>query len=391
MSRVRMGLVGGGPGAFIGDVHRMAARIDGEIDLVCGAFSSQAEKSAEAGRNLYLPETRVYESYTQMFAAEATLPADERMEFVAIVTPNHLHYPIAVAALEAGFHVMCEKPATFTLAESLQLKNAIEKTGLLFGVTHTYTGYPLVHEARERVARGDLGTITKILVEYNQGWLADTEAESSKQASWRIDPKQAGISCCMGDIGVHAANLAETITGSNITRVLADLAAVVPGRQLDDDGSVLLRFENGARGVLVASQISVGEENNLTIRVYGTKGGLEWHQMNPNTLTLKWADKPAETVRAGWGYVGSTAQHNTRTPAGHPEGYLEAFANLYTNFSVAVKHARTHKNKGITPITGVPGIEDAINGMAFIQAVVTSSADGNVWLDINNVIANAQQ
>lgn len=391
MSRVRMGLVGGGPGAFIGDVHRMAARIDGEIDLVCGAFSSQAEKSAEAGRNLYLPETRVYESYTQMFAAEATLPADERMEFVAIVTPNHLHYPIAVAALEAGFHVMCEKPATFTLAESLQLKNAIEKTGLLFGVTHTYTGYPLVHEARERVARGDLGTITKILVEYNQGWLADTEAESSKQASWRIDPKQAGISCCMGDIGVHAANLAETITGSNITRVLADLAAVVPGRQLDDDGSVLLRFENGARGVLVASQISVGEENNLTIRVYGTKGGLEWHQMNPNTLTLKWADKPAETIRAGWGYVGNTAQHNTRTPAGHPEGYLEAFANLYTNFSVAVKHARTHKSNGITPITGVPGIEDAINGMAFIQAVVTSSADGNVWLDINNVIANAQQ
>ncbi|MDO6424216.1 Gfo/Idh/MocA family protein [Saccharophagus degradans] len=391
MSKVRMGLVGGGPGAFIGDVHRMAARIDGEIELVCGAFSSQPEKSTEAGRALYLPTSRVYESYIKMFEAEAKLPAEERMEFVAIVTPNHLHYPIAIAALEAGFHVMCEKPATFTLQESLLLKATIEKTSLLFGVTHTYTGYPIVHEARERVARGDLGKITKVLVEYNQGWLADSEAEASKQASWRIDPKQAGISCCMGDIGVHAANLAETITGSNITRVLADLAAVVPGRQLDDDGSVLLRFENGARGVLVASQISVGEENNLTIRVYGTKGGLEWHQMNPNTLTLKWADKPAETVRAGWGYLGNTAQHNTRTPAGHPEGYLEAFANLYTNFSVAVKQARTNKGSGITPIEGVPGIEDAINGMAFIQAVVTSSADGNVWLDIDKVIANAQQ
>lgn len=392
MTKVRMGLVGGGPGAFIGDVHRIASRIDGDIDLVCGAFSSDANKSKQAGLALYLPEGRSYASYSDMISGEAALPADERMEVVAIVTPNHLHYPIALQALEAGFHVMCEKPATFTLEESLKLKSVIERTGLLFGVTHTYTGYPIVQEAHQRVANGDLGNITKILVEYNQGWLADAEAEGGKQAAWRVDPSKAGISCCMGDIGVHAANLAETITGLDITQVLADLAAVVPGRQLDDDGSVFLRFENGARGVLVASQISVGEENNLSIRVYGTKGGLEWRQEEPNTLTLKWPDKPKEIVRAGWGYLGQTAQNNTRTPAGHPEGYLEAFANLYTHFATAVKHQRNQAiQPGIKTIAGVPGIEDAIRGMAFIQAVVTSSAQGNTWLDIESVIEIADQ
>ena len=384
-TRVRMGMVGGGPDAFIGNVHRMASRIDGDIELVCGAFSSNSERSAQAGEALYLHPSRSYAGYEEMFEKEAALPADERMEFVAIVTPNHLHFPIATAAMKHGFHVMCEKPATFTLAECLELKKKVAATGKLFGVTHTYTGYPLVHEAKARVANGDLGKITKIVVEYNQGWLAGvSEEDAGKQAAWRMDPERAGISCCMGDIGVHAANLAETIVGDKISKVLADLGAVEPDRRLDDDGSVMLRFENGARGLLFSSQISVGEENNLRIRVYGTKGGLEWQQQEPNTLLLKYNDRPTEMLRTGMGYLGEAATHRTRTPAGHPEGYLEAFGNLYKDFAAKVVEERgTKASEGIKVIPGVPGIDEAVAGMTFIEKVVESSNKGNVWLAVS--------
>lgn len=384
MSRVRMGLVGGGPDAFIGNIHRMAARLDGEIELVCGAFSRDPARSKEAGRQLYLPENRVYENFEAMFEAESKLPADERMEFVGIVTPNSTHYPIASMALAKGFHVMCEKPATFNLAESVELKKQVEQTGLLFGLTHTYTGYPIVKEARERVQRGELGKITKVIAEYNQGWLAGImNSDEGKQAAWRLDPQYAGASCCMGDIGVHAANLAEFITGETITEVLAELNSVEEGRLLDDDGAALLRFGNGARGVLFASQIAIGEENNLRIRVYGTKGGLEWHQHEPNTLYMKWGVRPDEIVRAGNSYLSEVAQANTRTPFGHPEGYIEAFANIYKSFAAAINEQRSASpKKGIRAIPNVPGIEEGVAGMAFIESVVASSKKGGAWTEI---------
>ncbi len=384
MSKVRMGMVGGGPDAFIGNVHRIASRIDGEIELVCGAFSRDPAKSKQAGKELYLPESRCYESYEAMMDAEAALPENERMEFVAIVTPNNTHYPIAKLALEKGFHVMCDKPATFDLKEAVELKAQVEKTGLLFGLTHTYTGYPIVKEARERVLKGELGNITKVVAEYNQGWLAaKMNSDEGKQAAWRLDPKFAGASCCMGDIGVHAANLAEFITGDTISEVLAELNSVEPGRQLDDDGAALLRFSKGAKGVLFASQIAVGEENNLRIRVYGSKGGLEWHQQEPNTLYIKWGDKPEEVVRAGNGYLGAAAQANSRTPFGHPEGYLEAFANLYKHFAAEIKNQRGKaRSSGIKDIPFVPGIEDGVIGMAFIEAVVESSNKGGTWVKL---------
>ena len=274
MAKIRMGMVGGGEGAFIGAVHRMAAALDGDIELVCGAFSSDIDRARRSGAAVYLPKSRVYDDYSAMMAAEAALPVAQRMQFVAIVTPNHLHYPVAEAALRGGFHVLCDKPATFNLQEALQLREILKETGLLYGLTHTYTGYPLVKEARVRVAAGELGRVRKIVVEYPQGWLADHEEnKDNKQAAWRLDPTRAGVSSCMGDIGVHAANLAEYVSGLKIFEICSDLTAVVPDRTLDDDGAVLLRFENGARGVLHASQVSVGEENALSIRVYGEKGG----------------------------------------------------------------------------------------------------------------------
>jgi len=379
MAKVRMGMVGGGEGAFIGAVHRMAAAIDGEIELVCGAFSSNAERSQRSGASLYLPADRVYADYQDMMRAEAALPANKRMQFVAIVTPNYMHFPIAEAALRAGFHVMSDKPATFDLAEALHLRDIVEQSGRLYGLTHTYTGYPLVKEGRARIAAGELGKIRKVIVEYPQGWLADRqEDEDNKQAAWRLDPAQAGISSCMGDIGVHAANLAEYVTGLNISEVCSDLTAFVDGRELDDDGSILLRFENGARGVLIASQVSVGEENAIKIRVYGEKGGLEWEQQEPNTLWLKWPDRPTEMLRTGGGYLGDMAAANTRTPMGHPEGYLEAFANIYMAFAGKI---RAH-DSGEAPderSADCPGIEEAVRGMTFIELAVTASASDVKW------------
>ena len=379
MTRIRMGMVGGGEGAFIGAVHRMAAGLDGEIELVCGAFSSDAKRAQRSGAALYLPENRVYDDYATMLSAEAALPIDQRMQFVAIVTPNHLHYPIAAAALRAGFHVLCDKPATLSLKEALKLRDILNETGLLYGLTHTYTGYPLVKEARACVAAGALGQVRKIVVEYPQGWLAGPEEDTdNKQASWRLDPAQAGVSSCMGDIGVHAANLAEYIGGLKISQICSDLTAFVSGRTLDDDGAVLLRFENGARGVLHASQISVGEENALSIRVYGEKGGLEWNQQEPNTLWLKWPDRPTEILRSGGSYLGALATANTRVPMGHPEGYLEAFANIYVAFAEQIRARET--GQGVDArAADCPGIEQAIRGMTFIELAVAASASDVKW------------
>lgn len=372
-------MVGGGPGAFIGAVHRLAAAMDGQMQLVCGAFSSSAEKSKQAGKELFLPSNRVYESYEQMILSEKTLPPEERMDVVVIVTPNHVHFGPAKLALEHGFHVICDKPATLTTAEALELKTLVDQTGLIFTLTHNYTGYPMVKQARAMVEEGKLGVIRKVVVEYPQGWLATRlEATGSKQADWRTDPTRSGAAGCMGDIGTHAENLAEYITGLKIELLCADLTTFVEGRKLDDDGSVLLRFEGGAKGLLFASQISVGEENNLRIRIYGEKGGLEWYQSEPNTLLVKWLDQPIQIYRAGGNlvYLHPSAIAACRIPAGHPEGYLEAFANIYRGFVEAFwKHEKGQNWRG----SDFPTIEDGIRGMQFIDAVVASSASGQKW------------
>lgn len=381
--KLRMGMVGGGRGAFIGAVHRMAAQLDGQIELVCGAFSADPAKSAASGHDLFLPPGRVYAGYEDMMVGERALPEGERMDFVCIVTPNHMHYPVAVAALRAGFHVMCDKPLAFDLKQARALAALVRKTGLLFGLTHNYTGYPMVKEARDIALSGKLGRIRKIVVEYPQGWLAARlESTGQKQADWRTDPKRAGASCCMGDIGTHAENLAEYITGLRMESVCADLTTFVKGRKLDDDGNVLVRFQGGAKGILFASQISIDEENALAIRVYGEKGGLEWHQQEPNTLILKWPDQPRQLVRTGRGCVGSKAAlAATRLPAGHPEGYLEAFAVLYRNFADALRARMAGKKPGAAALD-FPTVEDGVRGMAFIEAVVKSSAGSRKWVTV---------
>jgi len=374
-----MGMVGGGRGAFIGAVHRMAAAIDGEIELVCGAFSSNPKKSKLSGQDLYLPTDRVYGSYEEMIKKEKALPEGERMDFVSIVTPNHVHYGPAKMALENGFHVVCDKPVCFNLKEAKSLQKIVKKTGLIFALTHNYTGYPMVKQARMMVAKGKIGTIRKIVVAYPQGWLS-TKLEDSeqKQAAWRTDPKRSGIAGAMGDIGTHAENLAEYISGLQIKKICADLSALVPGRQLDDDGNVLLEFENGAKGILYASQISAGEENNLNIKVYGTKAGLEWYQMEPNSLIVKWLDKPMEILRTGVGKLYPEAQEHTRIPAGHPEGYLEAFGNIYRNFAKCVR-ARLNGKKPKKIYMDFPGIDDGVRGMLFIEKVVASGKSKQKW------------
>ena len=380
--KVRMGMVGGGQDAFIGAVHRMAANLDGNIELVCGAFSSDPTKSVSCGRNLYLPPERCYPTYAQMFAEEAKLPVQQRMQFVSIVTPNHLHFPVAKAALEAGFHVLSDKPATFTLQEALDLAAVLKTSRQLYGLTHTYNGYPLVKQAKHLIATGVLGKITKVVVEYSQGWLASKGDENSKQGQWRVDPSKAGVSCCMGDIGVHAANLAEYVTDANISAMCADLNSVVDGRVLDDDGTVLLRFDNGARGVLMSSQIALGEENYLRLRVYGEQGSLDWLQMEPNSLWLKSNSKPTQLIRTGVGEFCPAALAAMRTPAGHPEGYLEAFANIYQNFALQIQASE----QGIpcsNEAFDVPGIDQAIRGMAFIENTVRFSQSEIKWHDFD--------
>ncbi|MEW6998618.1 Gfo/Idh/MocA family protein [Colwelliaceae bacterium BS250] len=381
MRKIRMGMVGGGQGAFIGAIHRIAAQLDNQIELVCGAFSSDPANSIASGKALYLDESRCYASYQQMFEQEAQLDDDKRMDMVAIVTPNHLHFPVAKMALEHGFHVMSDKPATVDLSQALALQDIIEQTGLLYGLTHTYTGYPMVKEAKARIKQGQLGQIKKVVVEYPQGWLANKSDEGSKQAAWRLDPKTAGISCCMGDIGVHAANLVEYVTGLVITEICADLSSNVAGRVLDDDGSVLLRFNTGAQGVLLASQISIGEENGLKLRVYGETASIEWSQLEPNSVWMKFADKPSQLIRAGVGEMDAITQANMRTPAGHPEGYLEAFANIYTQFSYQIRSRLFGHTSdiNIAAMKDVPDIKSAIRGMAFIENVVAASQSELKW------------
>ena len=383
MSRkIRMGMVGGGRDAFIGAVHRMAAALDGHIELVCGAFSSDPERSRASGADLYLPANRVYGDFHEMMAAEAKLPAGERMDFVSVVTPNNVHFPVAKAALEAGFHVMSDKPMTFDVAEAKELAALVERTGLQFGLTHNYTGYPMVKEARHMVRSGAIGAVRKVVVEYPQGWLASLiESEGQKQASWRTDPARAGASSCIGDIGTHAENLMEYITGLRIAELCADLTTMVEGRQLEDDGNVLVRLDNGARGVLYASQISAGEENPLTIRIYGELAGLEWRQEEPNTLTVKWADRHREVRRTGVGDLSEASAAHTRLPPGHPEGFVEAFANLYRNYALALQ-ARLAGEQPAPEHLDFPTVHDGVRGMAFIAACVASSASDRKWTEL---------
>lgn len=378
-----MGMVGGGKDAFIGAIHRVAAAMDGLIELKCGALSHIPQVAKASGEMLFLPDDRSYGSYEEMITKEAALPEGERMDFVTIVTPNFVHFAPAMMALEHGFHVVVEKPMTFTLDEAKQLKQKVDETGLILCLTHTYSGYPMVKQARQMVREGAFGKIRKILVVYPQGWLSRlSEKEGNAQAAWRTDPSKSGKAGAMGDIGTHAAHLAEYISGLKITKLCADLNTMVEGRLLDDDGSVLLKFDNGASGVLVASQIAAGEENALKIRVYGENGGLEWHQMEPNTLLVKWLDKPTEIYRAGsgYGYLSSYATQNCRTPGGHPEGYLEAFGNIYRNFARTLQA----KLEGITPQKewlDFPGVDDGVRGMAFIDTVVASGQSDKKWTD----------
>jgi len=377
-----MGMVGGGQGAFIGAVHRIAAAIDQQVELVCGAFSSDPERSKASGKDFFLPDKRCYADYTTMMAEEAKLPEGDRMDFVAIVTPNHVHFPAAKAALEAGFHVLSDKPATLDKAEAIELAQIVESTGLKYGLTHNYTGYPMVKQAREMIQNAEIGKVRKIVVEYPQGWLATPlEQTGQKQAAWRTDPKRSGAAGCIGDIGTHAENLAEYISGLQIKELAADLTAFVDGRLLDDDGNVLLRFEGGAKGILHASQISVGEENALNIRIYGETGGLEWHQMEPNTLLVHKLDQPTQIYRTGNGYLGAAATAHSRIPAGHPEGYLEAFANIYRNFAADIA-ADLSGEPAPAYAKDYPTIQDGVRGMAFIEAVVKSSANNATWTKI---------
>jgi predicted dehydrogenase len=380
--KLRMGMVGGGKDAFIGAIHRIAANMDGLIELNCGALSAHPDTAIASGEALFLPKEKNYSTYEEMFKKEASLPADQRMDFVTIVTPNFAHFAPAMMALEHGFHVVIEKPITFSLEEAKLLKQKLAETGLLLCLTHTYAGYPMVKQAKAMVKEGKLGKIRKIWVEYPQGWLSRlSEKDGNAQAAWRTDPKRSGKSSVMGDIGTHAAHLAEYITGGKITEVCADLNTMVEGRLLDDDGAVMLKFDNGSKGVLMASQVAAGEENALKIRVYGELGGLEWAQHEPNTLIVKWLDQPTQILRAGGNYgahLSPIAIHNTRTPGGHPEGYLEAFANIYRNFALTL----SCKIDGTTPTEAMldfPNVEDGIRGMAFIDNVVASSQSEKKW------------
>jgi len=350
--KLRMGMIGGGKNAFIGAVHRIAANMDGLIELTCGALSSDPANAIESGKLLFLPEDRIYKSYEDMIKAESKLPAGERMDFVSIVTPNHVHFHPAMMALDHGFHVVLDKPMTFTLDEAKQLEKKVKETGRHLCLTHTYSGYPLVKQARQMVQQGVFGKIRKVYVEYPQGWLT------------------------------HATHLAEYISGLKITQLCADLHIMVEGRALDDDGNVLLRFDKGANGVLIASQVAAGEENPLKIRVYGEKGGLEWAQQEPNTLLVKWLDQPTQILRAGGNYssLSSFALHNSRTPGGHPEGYLEAFANIYRNFALTVS-AVLEGEKPSPEMLDFPTATEGVRGMAFIDNVVKSSERKEKWTE----------
>jgi predicted dehydrogenase len=384
MRKLRMGMIGGGKDAFIGAIHRIAANMDGLVELCCGALSIHPEMAKESGKILFLPEDRTYLSYEEMIKKESVMPADKRIDFITIVTPNFAHFGPAMMALEHGFNVIVEKPMTFTLEEAKKLKKKVEETGLQLCLTHTYSGYPMIKQARGMVQNGALGKPRKIVVEYMQGWLSKlSEKEGNAGAAWRTDPTKSGKAGCMGDIGTHAAHLAEYVSGLKITQLCANLNIVVPGRMLDDDGNVLLKFEDDVNGVLVASQIAAGEENNLTLRIYGEKGSIEWAQMEPNTLLVKWLDQPTQILRAGNNYpnvLSKAALDNCRTPGGHPEGYLEAFANIYKNFA----HTLLSQLEGKTPtkeMLDFPSVDEGVRGMAFIENVVSSGKSTEKWTE----------
>ena len=369
--KLKMGMVGGGRDAFIGGVHRMAARLDGKIDLVAGAFSANAEKSRLSGEDLGLDPKRVYADYETMAKTEASLPEDQRIDFVSIVTPNNTHFPVAKAFLEAGFNVVSDKPMTFDLAEAIQLRDLVKRAGKVFALTHNYTGYPMVKEAREMVRKGELGKILKVVAEYPQGWL------SQPSNSWRTDPSTSGASCAVGDIGTHAENLGRYITGLEIEELCAEFTTFVSGRKLEDDANMLIRYRGGAKGVLYASQISVGEENDVNIRVYGTKASLEWHQEHPNELIVKYQDAPRRIFRRGNPYVSDVAKKFTRLPSGHPEAFIEAFANIYLEAARAVEAVKA--GKPIPADIDYPTVEDGVLGMAFIATAVASANNGSTW------------
>jgi len=377
--KLKFGLIGGGPGSFIGAIHLNGALMDSMFELVAGAFSSNPEKSKLRGEELRIDSNRVYASYDEMLDRELELPEDQRMDVVVIVTPNHLHFDPTVKALKNGFHVVLDKPLTLNYAEAQALYPIVKSADKRFLLTHTYSGYPMIKQAKQMIAEGKIGKVRKVYVEYPQGWLWKLlESENNKQAEWRTDPKRNGLAGCMGDIGTHAFHLAEYVSGEKVARMCADLYIKVAGRPIDDDGVVLLQFENGASGVLMASQTDTGAENNLKIRIYGEKGGIEWEQEDNNSLTVRWPNEPDQIYRAGTGYLGSLAKENIRTPAGHPEGYVEAFANLYRNFARCIYADRA----GETPKPeweDYPGIEDGIRGMAFIDHVLKSNESDQKW------------
>lgn len=381
MKKLKMGMVGGGSGAFIGAVHRSAAALDGGIELVAGALSSTREKALASGRELALPDERNYGSWEEMIEGELALPEEERIDFVSVVVPNHMHFPVAHAFTEAGFNVVVDKPMVHTSEQAAQLVEAVEKAETVFAVSYNYTGYPMVKQARQMVRRGDLGEIRKVIVEYSQGWLASKlEDSGAKQAEWRTDPERSGIAGAMGDIGSHAENLAATVTGLEVAEICADLTTFVEGRRLDDDGNLLIRYEGGARGVMISSQISAGEENNLSIRVYGTEAGLEWRQENPNYLYFKPAEAPEQVLKRGNDYLFEEAASPTRVPPGHPEAFIAAFANIYSEVGAAIRNRHDDGNAPGTPAR-YPTVYDGARGVFFVEKTVESANTGKKWTD----------
>ena len=375
--KLRMGMIGGGSDAFIGAIHRRAALMENEIELVCGCFSVKPEISISSGRSYYVPDNRIYTTWEEMLEKEAALPEDERMDFVTIVTPNRFHYGPAMRALELGFNVVIDKPMTLSLEEALSLRDKVNETGLTLALTHVYSGYPAVKEAKKRIERGDLGRVRRVFVEYSQGWLTQRiELKGGNNAVWRNDPKQAGKGGCVGDIGTHAWHLAEYVTSGRVTELCAELQHVAEGRPVDDDACAFLHFDKGFTGLLQATQVATGEENNIRLRVYGEKGGLEWRQMEPNTLYMKWLDRPTEEVRMGNGYDYLTdfTKHNTRVPGGHPEGFIESFANIYRNFAHTVR-ARAAGETPSEEWLDFPTVEDGVRGMQFIETMVAAGYD----------------
>jgi predicted dehydrogenase len=379
MRKLRYGMVGGGRDAFIGAVHRKVMALDGMYEMVAGALSSNPEKARLSGQDLGLAGSRNYGTWQEMLESELALPANQRIDVVSIVTPNHVHFPVAQAFAAAGIHVICDKPLVHTSEQAVSLLETVKKSGVVFAVTYNYTGYPMVKHAREMVRSGHLGEIRKVIVEYNQGWLATKLEESGqKQADWRTDPARSGAAGCIGDIGSHAENLMATVTGLELESICADLTTFVEGRQLDDDGNLLMRFHGGAKGVLIASQIQVGGENDVRLRVFGTQGGIEWHQENPNYLEYNPIDAPRQILTRGSSWLCAAAQKATRIPAGHPEAFLEAFANVYVGAAEAI-HAKL-ENRELTVLEGdYPTLEDGARGVKFIERTVQSSASNQKW------------